>query len=142
MSTYYTNEAAFDLPDLGFTDVTTHVLAVKLDDGPMPSLLVSRNPLPEGKTLAEAVEESLKRATIALRAHKVIGRREITVGGAPAVEVAAAWTDAQGEAVYTRQVHLVVGETWMVLAVNGAAAERERCDAVIEEAEATFRLRE
>lgn len=142
MSTYYTNEASFELPDLSFTDVTTHQLAVKLDDGPMPSLTVARNPLPEGETLAQAVEANLRRATLALRAHRVLAQREITIGGVPGIEVATAWVDGKGEGVYTRQVHFMAGEVWMVLAVNGAAEDREKCDAVMEEAEATFRLRE
>jgi hypothetical protein len=108
----------------------------------MPSLTVARNELPEGGSIVEAVEANLRRATIELRAHKLIGRREIQIGGVPAVEVATEWIDDQGEGVYTRQVHFAFGETWMTLAVNGPLGEREKCDAVIEEVEGTFRLRE
>lgn len=141
MGLYFVNEAAFDLPDIGLVDRTEHRIEATLPGGDLLALQVHRQPIPEGASLGEVVGENLRWAERQLPAHSVVFRRESEIAGCPALEVGVTW---KGEAglVYTRQAHLDAQGTWIVFSGNAPLEEREACDALVERAVATFRLRD
>lgn len=141
MGVYYVNEAAFELPEIGFVDRTVHALDTRAPSGAPILVSVDRNPLPEGKGLGDLVAENARNAAMRLRAHTVVFRREGEIAGCPAVDIAAEWRGAGG-VVYTRQAHLVAAGTWIVFSASALADERAACDAVLDRAIATFRLRD
>lgn len=140
MSVYYMNECAVVLPAIGLVDHTTTMLRAVTDDGYSCSMSVYRTPRPAGKSLAELVDENLRRAAIELRAHVLRSRRDIELDGAPAIEVRTEWR-GQSSVIHTRQAHLVLDETWLIVSANAPIADRARCDAIVDRALATFRLR-
>lgn len=137
---YVVNEASFDLPDIGLVDATVHHVEAHLPGKGTISLRVQRAPLPEEKLLESAVDEQLRHAGIRLRAHRVLFRRAIQVAGCQAIEVGVEWRGMDA-LVYTRQVHIDIGGTRLVLAGNAPMPERAACDALVDNALATFRLR-
>lgn len=141
MSTYYTNEAAFDVPDIGFTDRTVTLLEAKTPAGAEMALMLQRFPLPVGKSLREVVQVHLAGATRKLRGWTVIFERDIEVSSAPAIELGASWR-GEGGMVYTRQAHLAVGNTWLVVAGNTPLAERDVCDQLIGHVLSTLNIRD
>lgn len=141
MAVYYTNDAAFDLPDLPLIDRTVTTLDAVTPDGRAHTVCVNRAPLPAGKDLAALVADSLAQASRRLPAHKVLFQRDASVASCPAVEIAAAWRGQLGM-VYTRQAHLVAGGLWLVLSGNAPLDDRAACDACLDHAFATFRLRD
>jgi hypothetical protein len=141
VTTYFMNEAAFELPAIGLVDRTVTRLDAVSEDGLAQTIVVHRSRVPEGKSLAELVAESLREAGARLRLHAALFQREIAVDGEPALEVGAQWRGEEGM-IYTRQVHLALGDAWIVLAGNCALEGRERCDATFDHILATFRVRE
>ncbi len=142
MSTYYTNEAAFDLPDMGFTDRTVTFLEGRTPEGGELVLVVQRSPLEVGKSLREVVKGHVAQATRKLRAWSVIFERDGEVSSAPAIELGARFRGSDDGMIYTRQAHLVVGDIWLVVAGNAPLAEREVCDQLIEHVLSTLRVRD
>lgn len=141
MTTYYTNEAAFDLPDMGFVDRTVTLLQAESPGGGEIALLLQRFPLPVGKSLRDVVKTHLGQSTRSLRAYSVIFERDSEVSSAPAIEIAFRWR-GEDNMVYTRQAHLVVGTQWLVVAANAPLAERETCDQLLEHVLSTLRVRD
>ena len=131
MSAYYMNEAAFDLPDVGYVDRTVTHLEGKAPSGIVVALMVERSPLPEGKTLREAATAHMIGTKKRLRGYTLLLDRASEVAGVPAVEIAAQWREASG-IVYSRQAHLVLGETLLLVAGETAVEERAFCDACVE----------
>lgn len=135
------NEAAFELPDeLGMIDRSMTNLEATSAEGHPHLLRVYRAPPPAGKSLAEIVAANVREASIRLRAHAVLFRRDIEVDGLPAIELGTRW-QGQGGVLYTRQAHLLVPGEWLVFAGNVEMAAREACDACFDHALATFRRR-
>lgn len=141
MSTYYTNEAAFDLPEIGFKDKTVTLLEAQTPKGAEMALMLQRFPLPVGKSLRETVQAHLAGATRKLRGWTVLFERDIEISASPAIELGASWR-GEGGMVYTRQAHLAVGNTWLVVAGNAPLAEREAGDQVFEHVISTLSVRE
>ncbi len=135
------NEAAFELPAIGLVDRTVTRLDAVSEDGRAQKIVVHRNRMPEGKTLADLAAGSLREAGVRLRLHEALFRREIEVAGAPAIDLGAQWRGERGM-VYTRQVHLCVGDAWILLAGNCEIEDRDRCDENLDHILATFRVRE
>lgn len=140
VAAYYTNDAAFELPDIGLVDRTVTTLDVTRPGVRAHSLSIHRLPLPEGEDLAARVKANLDRASRKLRSHKVLFVRETEIAGRPAIETAAEWRGGMAM-VYTRQAHLAVESRWLVFSANAPLDERETCDEVMERALSTFRLR-
>ena len=142
MPAYYTNDARFDLPDVGFVDRTVTYLVGKSQSGADVILLVERRPLPREQSLRQAVAKVGTDALVKLRGYTVLGEREIEVASVPAIDVCARWRTDAGEPIYTRRTHLMLGATWLVIACEAPIAEREFCDAYVEQVLATFQLRD
>jgi hypothetical protein len=140
MTAYYMNEAAFELPEIGFVDRTVTVLETKAPGGGELSVVIQRNPLPVGRSLRDVVTEQLTKIARSLRAYSVMEERDIEIAGAPAIEVFARWRGDDGM-LYTRQAHLSLGETWLVVAGNAPMEERDLCDKCVEQVIGTFRIR-
>jgi hypothetical protein len=141
MSRYYMNELAFELPDLGFRDVTVTELATQLAEGRSSTLVVHREPMREGASLHQLVADNLREAGIHQRGHEVIFQRESEIASRPAIEHAARWRGAQGM-VYTRQAHLVHEGHWLVFGASAWFEDRAKCDAYLDHVLATLRLRD
>lgn len=146
MPDYYMNEAAFDLPSVGFVDQTVTYL-----EAPVPgsnggesedriALLVERQPLPEGKSLREAASDHINEARTRLGNYMVIFENTREIAETQAVEYAARWRDEQGM-VYTRTAHLTRGTTWFIVATEGPLEHRGFCDEMLEHVLSTFRMR-
>lgn len=141
MSVYYTNDAAFELPDTECTDVTLTHLETRTESGESLTLLVERNPYPEGFTLRQVVDNHVGEAMKHLRRYSVLFQQEREIAGLPAIEVGVRWRNDDGD-VYTRHAHIEVSGTWLMIAGEAMLPERAACDALMEEVLSTFRLRE
>ena len=86
------------------------------------------------------VDENLREATIRLRGHTVIRRRDIALDGEPAIDVAAEWRGSSTK-IYTRQTHVFLGATWLVISCNTPMTSRDESDAIMDRLLATGRLR-
>lgn len=136
------NEAMFELPDMGFVDHTVTYLEGTAPSGASVVLLVERHPLPEGKSLRQAVAGHMSDAAKRLRGYTVIDKRDVEVADLPAIDASVRWRDDEGSPVYTRQTHLVMGSTWLIVAGEAPLNDREHCDSYVDHALATLRLRE
>lgn len=140
MPAYYTNEAAFDLPDIGFADRTTHLLELIQPAGEEIALVIVRDAMPAGKTLRELVASRVADEMVRLKGYTILETREAAWSTAPAVEVASRWRH-EGAAIYQRQAHLALEDQWLYLALSAPFARRARCDEWMEEIRTTLRLR-
>ena len=132
------NEASFDLPDAGFVDRTVTYLEGKAPSGADCVLMVERSPLPAGKTLRQAAAEHMNDGKKRLRGYTLLFNRVSEIAGVPAVEIAARWRDEAG-LVYSRQAHLVLGPTLLIVAGEAPIEEKEFCDAYLEHVLASLR---
>jgi hypothetical protein len=138
MSAYYMNEASFDLPDVGFVDRTVTYLEGKAPSGVSVALMVERSRLPEGKSLRQMATAHMADGKKRLRGYSVLFERVTEIAGTDAIEMAARWRDDAG-LVYSRQAHLVLGPTMLILAGESPIEEREFCDAFVEHVLASLR---
>lgn len=143
MATYYMNEGAFDLLELGlgFEDVTTHVLDTRHPEHGDVAVVVRRARFPADKSLRDVVQKHLEEEKARLDSYTVIEERAGEVHGAPLLEVAVRFR-AEGVAHYERQAHLSLPDAWMLLAVNTNVGARASCDAWLGDMLASLRLRE
>ena len=138
MSAYYMNEATFDLPDVGYVDRTVTHLEDKAPSGIVVALMVERSPFPEGKTLREVATAHMTGTKKRLRGYTLLLDQASEIAGVPAIEIAAQWRDTAGF-VYSRQAHLVLGATLLLVAGETAIEERAFCDAYVEHVIASLR---
>lgn len=142
MTTYYTNEAAFTLPALGFTDETVHSVEVRLPEDRELRILVARRPVPAGQSFRAAVAEQVKGQTTRVSGYAVLERRDATVAGRPAIVMRARWRKDQ-VAFYERQAHLSVAEgSRLLIALTGPALAEADCDAHFERVLGSLTLRD
>lgn len=141
MPNFYINEAAFDLPELGFVDETIHVLRAKaIDDGDV-SVLVFRSPVSEGKSLREVVASHHDAERRTLAGYAVLFEREIEVASSLVVESALRFR-GEGGMMYQRNAHLLVPDhQHLLVAVNGPFEHSELCDRTMEHVLSTLQLR-
>jgi hypothetical protein len=141
MATYYTNEGAFDLPDVGFVDRTVHLFEMPLDDGGEMGLIVCRTRMPEGKSLRDVVAAHLTHEAKKLGGFAILDERDAQWAGVPAIEVCSRWR-SDGKVIYQRQAHLAAPETWVLFGMTAPLAQREACDRVMDHVLSSFRLHE
>lgn len=134
------NEAAFDLPEVGFVDRSVTYLEAPIGDGDESISLVVERASAEERDLARIVDEHIADARKRLRGYAPIHRRERTVERMPALDLAARFVDDDGSA-YTRSVHLVLDDVWILIASEGPAEHRGFCDECLEHVLSTLRLR-
>lgn len=136
MPVYYMNEGAFELPDAGVWDRTTHVL-----EGPNEqTLVVVRAPLAEGKSLRQVAQLRVLDEMTRISGYSVLEERETAWAGVPVLEILSRWRH-EGRAIYQRQAHLVLGGTWMYLALSAPMDVRAEADAWMDRVRDTLRLR-
>ena len=140
MASYYINEAAFTLPDLGFVDRTVHVLEARLPGDDPLGLIVARQVVPAGKTLRQLVVEHLRSDARRLKGFVVIEELEIYVGRAAAIEVRSRWRH-EGTVLYQRQAHLAASGSWLMFAMTAPLDQQAACDAALDQVLATLALR-
>jgi hypothetical protein len=141
MSIYYINEAAFDLPDVGFIDRTVTSFEIITPSNRAHSLTVNRSPIPDDRDLGALVDANVRDADRRLRGHKVLFRRELEIGSCPAIEIAAEWRGKMA-GVYTRQAHLDADGCWLVFAGSAPLDDRAACDEIMDHVLSTLRLRD
>lgn len=141
MATYYMNDGAFELPAGGFSDLTVHRLRALLPDGEEMALVIARSKIPEGKSLREVVHRQLQHEATNLPGHAILGQDEVTVAGAPAIDVRCRFR-REGTAFYMRQVHLAAFDAWMAFVMSGPMTERAACDEHLATVMASLRLRD
>jgi len=141
MATYFTNEGAFDLPDVGFIDRTVHLFEMELETGGDVGLIVCRSKMPAGKTLRQVVEVHVTHEAKKLGGFKVLEEREANWAGVPAIEICSRWR-SDGKVLYQRQAHLAVTGLWMLFGMTAPLTEREGCDRLMDHVLSTFRLHE
>lgn len=139
MATYYMNEAAFDLPDLGFVDRTVTYLEAKAPSGADLVLVVERQPVPRGKSLRDLVVGHVADARKRMRGYSVLYEREADLVSGPAIDLGIRWRDENGM-MYSRHTHLTIGQTWLIVAGEVPLEEREVCDGYVDHVLGTLRL--
>jgi hypothetical protein len=141
MATYFMNEMAIDLPELGFVDRSIHDLDAALPSGDVVGLLVVRHTLRPEESLREAVREHRVREATRLAGYTVLGDAETTAGGAPAVVLSTRWHNGH-VAFYTREAHVARSGTWLIFAATTVLGAREGCDAYLDHLLSTLRFRD
>lgn len=91
---YRINEGSIDLPR-DWQDRTINVVSSN-PAGPGVSLTITRDDMPWGMAFPEYVEDQAKQAAQALKDFRIDARRELSVNGAPAIEIECRWTAKQG----------------------------------------------
>ncbi|MFT3767226.1 MAG: DcrB-related protein [Minicystis sp.] len=140
MSTYYMNEGAFELLDLGFTDCTAHVLEARHPEHGDVGVLVRRMPFPENVSLRDLVAGHLAAEKERRAGYGVIEERATEHAGVPAIEMAVRYRH-EDKAIYQAQAHLALGDTWVQFAVTAEFPAREACDAWLGGILGSLRLR-
>jgi len=141
MATYFMNEAAFDLPEIGFVDQTVTYFEAPSPKGGDVVLLVQRTPLEEGSTLEGMVETHVNEQMKRLRGYAVLERRATEIEGLPALDVSARWRN-EGGMVFTRHVHVAHRGTWLIFGGESSLEERAHCDAYMDHVVQSIRLRD
>lgn len=105
------NEASIDLPS-DWKDQTINVVSsgAPLEQG--LTLTVTRDDVPFGMSFAEYLDDQIAQVEKSLEEFKMLGRRQVTLDGAPAAEIECRWQARQG------QLHQLI---YMVQTPNGRA---------------------
>lgn len=136
------NEAMFDLPEGEFADRTVTYLEGNAPSGADVVLLIERHPFPKGKSLRQLAAGHMDDARKRLRGYSVIFQKDVEIAGMPAIDIGVRWRDKDGVPVYTRQAHVGLGSTWIIVAGEAPVADREYCDGCVDHVVASMRLRE
>lgn len=134
------NEAAFDLPEVKFSDQSVTYLETNAGPEGRAAILVERNPVDSKRGLTDLASAHVNDARKRLRGYEIIEQSERDLAGVPAIEVRSKWRDDDGM-VYTRSVHVLLGDMHMVLSTEGALEGRPLCDATFDHVLETFRFR-
>jgi hypothetical protein len=140
MATYYMNEGAFDLPDLGFADKTVHLFSAPHPDGGEIGLIIGRSPMPKGKTLEQMVDAHIESEAKAMRAFAVLEKRTVEVDGVTGIDVSSRYRN-RGEMAYQRQIYFVAYGVWMLIGANASLARRGAADECLGQVIGSFRHR-
>lgn len=140
MATYYINEAAFDLPDLGFSDETIHVLRAPAEGPGELNVLVFRSKIPSPKPAAEVVAAHRDHERRTLTGFAVLFEREIDVAGNAVLEAGIRFRNESGM-IYQRNAHFVFPDQHLLMCANAPLEERERCDRTMDHVLSSFQLR-
>jgi len=127
MPNYYVNEAMFVLPARGFRDRTVHVLESPLSGVNPLTVSIRRQPLAEGKSLRELVDEEITATTAEVEGFTILDEAEVAVADAPAILLRTRWR-AEDTVHYRLQAHAAVDGNWIVFVVTGPYADRAACD--------------
>ena len=141
MADYFMNEGVFDLPDVGLVDKTEHFFDGTLADKSKIGLLITRRPLPEGKSLLEMVRRYVETEAKKLRAYRLLEERQTEWAGLPAIDVSTRYKN-QDTMAYQRHAHIAAGGQWIIIAATSELDRRDACDQAIERVLTTLELRD
>ena len=132
MTSYYINEAVFELPERPFEDKTIHGLEAKLPNGKTLGVLVHRRPIEGGKRLRQLVDDNILLNKTRLTAFTVLDEAETTIGGVPGIVLRTRWKQS-GTTYYQLQAHVAVeaeasAGTYMIFATSGPLEDQAACD--------------
>jgi hypothetical protein len=139
MATFYVNEAAFELPEIGFVDRTVNVLEATTSDGEI-GVFVHRQPLAPGATLRQIMTEQLEQERRSLAGHAIVFDREAEVDGVAAILVGTRWRGEQ-IMVYQELAFVALQEVWLLIGVNAPVEKSEIAGEVMAHVLATMKLR-
>ena len=139
MVMHVTNDAMFELPDVGFVDRTAHDLDLDLGPGASLGMLVVRTPLVGGASLHAAVREHVLTEAKRLAGYRLLEEAAAELGGRPAFVVAARWSHGAAE-LYTREAHAACGAVRLSLAMTSPLARRAICDEHFAHVTGSFRF--
>lgn len=130
MTSYFIDEAAIEIPEgRPIVDRTVHVLEVPGGDGSADMrLVVERETIAEGETLAARVERRLADHATKLRGFTILEEAQKTLGGLPALVVRARWRHPQG-LVHTVEAHLAARGRHLALLASARIERADACDA-------------
>ncbi len=134
------NEAALDLPHDAVDRSTTHVI-MSTESGAQATFEVERLGHGPSRTLLDDYRSYVGELRVRLRRFSLVFQQERVVDGRAVLEVAVRWQTAERKPMYTRQAHLHLEATWLILAIEGAFEAREELDALFEPILASLRLR-
>lgn len=140
MSTYYVNEAAFELGD-ELEDSSVNVFERKLPDGEHLSLSIQRGRYAEGETCESVLGAQVDKATRSLRGYHLTSRRDVEVSGRKAIDISTRWR-SERSVIATRQLMVDLGQRWMIFSVNAPVADLDAADACLDRVIETLRVRE
>ncbi len=140
VATFYMNEAALVLPE-GAKDRSTTQVFLTTPSGARATFVVERFDVAPGQTLREACAAYTRDLRLRLRGFTTLFEREAALDGSPALEVGVRWRSEAGDPTYTRQTHLRLGATWMIVAIEGPSHLRAELDAMFDPILASIRLR-
>ena len=132
MSSYYINEAVFELPERRFDDKTIHGLEAKLPNGKTLGVLVHRRPVEQGKSLRQLVDDNILLNKTRLSGYAVLDEAETSIGGVPGIVLRTQWKQS-GTKYYQLQAHVAVeaqgaAGTYMIFATSGPLEDQAACD--------------
>lgn len=132
MPTYYVDEAAFVLPERGFTDRTLHRLESALQGSEDPlAVEIRRAPMTSGRTLRSHVDEEIASTKAKVNGYTLVEQAEVALSGAPAI-VLRARMRARDVVYLQLQAHVALADTWLTFLVTGPATERAACEETFE----------
>jgi hypothetical protein len=140
VSTYYVNEAAFELGD-ELEDRSVNVFEKKLPGGEHLSMSIQRGRYAEGETCESVLGDQVDKATRSLRGYHLTNRRDVEVSGCRAIDISTRWR-SERTLIATRQLMIDLGHGWMIFSVNAPVADVDAADACLERVIETLRVRE
>ncbi len=137
---YFMNDAAMEVPGR-IADRTVHRLlrGGRYDLG-RATFTVHRWSVEPGADVEELAARSERAAARRLAGYRLLGRSRREAAGLPVVEMRFTWS-RDNEDVYAREAHLVVRGVWLLFAARGGLEASDVCDAAIERAIQSFRVR-
>jgi len=133
------NEGAFELPEQGAVDRTTHVIESGAGEHTL-TLVVCRAPLPGGKSLRQAAQARVLDELTRLSGYGVTAERETSWDGMPTLEYTSRWRH-EGKVIHQQQAHLAPHGRWIYFALSAQATARTAADAWFDRIRDTIRLR-
>lgn len=139
MTSYFIDEAAIEIPEgRPIVDRTVHVLEVpsthaadpdgSVDGGADMRLVIERDTIAEGETLAARVDKRLAEHATKLRGFTVLGEERKTLGGLPALVIRARWRHPKG-LVHTVEAHVAQRGRHLALLASARVERADACDA-------------
>jgi hypothetical protein len=135
---YNADECVFELQD-GWRDQTVNMLSLEVEKTRY-GFVINRDPLPEGKELPDFVEKHLKDISRKFRGFKIVGRREATIGGQPALEAKMQWLH-DGQAMFHYQAFVVYYGVVMSFTATSRASHSKECERWMGEILSTLKFR-
>ena len=138
MRTFHFDEGVFDIP-AHWSDRSVNILMSSKGETSDFSLVTSREEL-GGRDFAAVIAAQMKELSKQMPGFRLLGQRETTVGGLPAIESRISFTTNGGQ-MYQR--HAAVGYYGKALFFTATTLfkDTEGCDAALDEVLATLKLR-